>query len=408
MKKLMIIGAGTGQVAIIQKARERGIYVIAVSPYGNYPGLKFADATYDIDVRDMEAILEIAKAENIDGITTDQTDMAMRTVAYVAEKMGLPGIGYECAKLFTDKYAMRKRSEELGLTTIKSLVTYSKEEAINFFSSLGCDAIIKPVDNQGSRGVYKIENIADINNNFDKSQQFSKSNGVIIEQYIDGEEYEVNSIVINGKEHLLCCGDLTMFEEEGIFASMSRLYPTQRDPEIVTRLLKLNTDTIEGFGLKNGLSHSEYRVDKNGIPYLLEAAARGGGAYVSSDIIRWQTGLDTSDYLIDAALGENRTPEFKTELCHCGTFSFYLPAGRVVAVDGIKEAKTLEFIRGNDLSEIKLGMITKPYSDKTGRFISVIVAGSRKELLERFEIYKALVNKMQIETETGIKGPVWK
>ena len=52
MKKIMILGAGVYQVPIIQKAKEKGLYTIAVSPRGNYPGLKIADKTYDLDVRD--------------------------------------------------------------------------------------------------------------------------------------------------------------------------------------------------------------------------------------------------------------------------------------------------------------------------------------------------------------------
>ena len=407
MKKLMILGAGSGQVDIIQKAKARGIHVIAVSPYGDYPGLKIADTTYDIDVRDEAAILELASREGVDGITTDQTDMAMRTVAYVAENLGLPGIGYECAKLFTDKYAMRRKSEELGLPTIKSAATNSCDEAVAFFKELGKPAIIKPVDNQGSRGINKIESVDDIVAAFETAKSFSKSNNVIIEQYIDGNEYEVDSIVINGVEHTLCYGDLIMFEEPGIFASRYRLYPSCRDEQEVERLLQLNKATIEGFGLLNGLTHSEYRADKDGTVYLIEAAARGGGAHVSSDIIGLQTGFDTSEYLIDFALGlGDGTPKFDTELCHCGTFSFYLPAGKVISAEGIEEAKALPFIRGNDLDEIEEGMTTKPYSDKTGRYISVLVADNRDELMERFYQYKEMI-KIKVETEDGVKGPVW-
>ena len=407
MKKLMVLGAGSGQLDIIQKAQRRGICVIAVSPYGDYPGLKIADKTYDLDVRDEEAILETAIKEKIDGIITDQTDMAMRTVAYVAEHMGLPGIGYDCACLFTDKYAMRRRSEELGLPTIKSAVTDSVEEAEVFFKDLGKPAIIKPVDNQGSRGIYKIECIDDIAANYEKARAFSKSQRVIIEQYVDGDEYEVNSLVINGVEHTLCAGDLLMFEQPGIFTSRCRLYPSCRDEQEVARLLKLNKDTVEGFGLVNGLTHSEYRADRDGTVYLIEAAARGGGAHVSSDIIGLQTGFDTSEHLIDFALGlAGDAPQFETELCHCGTFSFYLPAGRVISIEGVKEAMELPFMRGNDLHEIEEGMITKECYDKTGRYISVLVADSREELMQHFDQYRKLIN-IKVETEDGIKGPVW-
>ena len=180
-----------------------------------------------------------------------------------------------------------------------------------------------------------------------------------------------------------------MFEQPGIFTSRCRLYPSCRDEQEVARLLKLNKDTVEGFGLVNGLTHSEYRADRDGTVYLIEAAARGGGAHVSSDIIGLQTGFDTSEHLIDFALGlAGDAPQFETELCHCGTFSFYLPAGRVISIEGVKEAMELPFMRGNDLHEIEEGMITKECYDKTGRYISVLVADSRDELMQHFDQYK--------------------
>ena len=63
----MIVGAGTYQVPLIEKARSKGIYTIVVSPDGPYPGLKLADQVCYYDVRDEAAILKVAKEEQIDG-----------------------------------------------------------------------------------------------------------------------------------------------------------------------------------------------------------------------------------------------------------------------------------------------------------------------------------------------------
>lgn len=408
MKKIMIIGAGVYQVPLIEKAKDRGIYTIVVSPDGPYPGLDIADKAYYKDVRDREEILEIARIESIDGVITDQTDIAARTVAYVAEELGLPGIGFECAELFTDKYRMKEKSEELGLPTIKCRNTKSIEEAKNFFNEVGTSIMIKPTDNQGSRGVYRIDSIEELDDKFLEAMSYSGNGMIIAEQYIEGDEYEVDSIVIDGHEHTLMCGDIVLFDLPDVFASCTRMYPSCRDKDIVSKLLKLNKDTIEGFGLKSGITHSEYVVDKNGQPYLIEAAARGGGAFVSSDITPLQTGLDTAEYLIDSALGIGMDAKsLGHELCHCGTISFYLPKGTVVGVDGVSEALDFPFIHGSLLDEIHVGMKTNDFSDKTERYISVLSADSRKELEERFQKYRDTV-RITVETEKGIEGPIWK
>lgn len=407
MKKIMILGAGIYQMPIIKRAQEKGLYTIAVSPKGDYPGLKVADKTYDLDVRDEAGVLAAAGREGIDAIATDQTDMAVRTVAYVAEQMGLPGIGYECACLFTDKAAMRQKTKELGLPTIKSRAIYSLEEAKDFYRESSGKIMLKPVDNQGSRGVFRVDSAKELDEKFNRSIGFSKGGRVIVEQFVEGKEFEVDSIVVNGKARTLMCGDVDLFKVPGIFASRTRIYPSNEEPKILEKLLETNRLTIEGFGLNQGLTHSEYLIDDKGVVYLIEAAARGGGAFVSSHVARLQTGLDTADFLIDVALGRvDDYPEFSKNLCHCGCLSFYLPKGEVVGMEGIAEVKNKPYVYDHFLDNIYMGMKTESFSDKTARYVTIMEADSRKSLEAYIDEVRALL-KIRVKTNKGIEGPVW-
>jgi len=58
---LMVLGAGMCQVPIIRRAQDMGFEVIAVSIGGDYPGFSIADRSYEIDVRDREGILAVAR-----------------------------------------------------------------------------------------------------------------------------------------------------------------------------------------------------------------------------------------------------------------------------------------------------------------------------------------------------------
>ena len=118
MKKLLILGAGNYQLPLILKAKEMGIYTVVISPDGPYPGLKVADKVYYQDARDEKMALEVAAKEQVDGVTTDQGELFVRAVAFVAENMGLPGIGYENSLIFTNKYLMREKCMEMGIPTI--------------------------------------------------------------------------------------------------------------------------------------------------------------------------------------------------------------------------------------------------------------------------------------------------
>lgn len=403
----MVLGAGLYQVPLIRTAQSRGIYTIAVSPAGDYPGLEIADKSYLYDVRDEENILKAAQEEGIDGITTDQTDIAVRTVAYVANNMRLPGIDYDCAVRFTDKYQMRECCEALGLPTIRHRIVSTADEAKAFLAETGTAAIIKPVDNQGSRGIFRIDSDADIDRYFESSMSFSKSGKVIIEQFIEGKEFEVDDIVFRGEVRPLMYCDIDLFDIPNVFASRTRIYPSNEPDDVVRRLLDTDRKTIEGLGLSQGLTHSEYKMSADGTVYLLEAACRGGGAYVSSHITPLQTGLKTADLLIDMAMGDMKAiPEYETAKCHCATLCFYLPVGEVISTEGIEEVQRMPFVNKEHLGGIRKGMKTTQFSDKTARYVTVVYADTHEELLRNIDRIRETLH-IQVMTDHGIEGPIW-
>ena len=103
MKKLMILGAGVYQVPLIKQAKKMGIYTIVVSIKGKYPGFSLADKVYYEDITNYKKILEIAKAEKIDGIMTAGTDVAVITIGYVCDKLHLKGLSMKSAERATNK-----------------------------------------------------------------------------------------------------------------------------------------------------------------------------------------------------------------------------------------------------------------------------------------------------------------
>ena len=75
MKKLLIIGAGFGQLPAIKKGKEMGLEVIVIDKNPNALGMSLADYAYSIDVLDKQGAIEIDKRHKIDGVMTMQTDL---------------------------------------------------------------------------------------------------------------------------------------------------------------------------------------------------------------------------------------------------------------------------------------------------------------------------------------------
>lgn len=408
MEKLLVLGAGPFQVPLITKAQEMGIYVIAITPDGNYPGIKIADKVYFHDAKDEEYALEVARKEQINGVISDQGDLFVRPVAYVAEHMGLPGNKYQTALTYTDKHLMREKSKELGLATIESTVVDTLDEALEVFRALKGTAIIKPVDSSSSRGISLIETEQDLRDKWDEAKSYSRSGGIIVEHFVTGPQFEVDSIAAGGHVYPLMYADLDEFDLPNVFSSRTRLYPSVAPDEVVKKLLDYSQKINEGFGMYQGVSHNEYIMDeKTGEIYLIECALRGGGTYIATAIAANETGLDTQEFLVNVALGRlDDVPKFEMNKCHSGYVAFYLPVGEVVSVEGKDEVEALPYVDKSKLANIELGQFTKAAADKNQRCAVILHANSREQMMERIETIKNML-KIKVKTDQGIEGPIW-
>ncbi len=405
-KNILIIGAGDFQLPLVQRASLSYNVLLAAPVVSDMFKPYIADALL-IDVRDKEGILAYAREKSICGVITDQTDIAVRSVAYVAENLGLPGIGYETGCLFTDKSLMRKRMAELGIKLLPNRTVSSFDEALAYYREIGGNVIIKPLDTQGSRGVQICRSEKELEAKYAEAARWSSNHNVLIERFATGREFLVEGLSLDYEFRNLCIGDTLYFDLPDAFAAKSRIFPTEADDALRQRVLDLNTRIITGFGLKQGLTHSEYIMDGDDI-YLIETAARGGGVFISSDLIHYSCGLDTEGFLLDIATGRQKgLPPIKPQQCVCGYLAFYIPVGKVVRVSGVREVQELPFVHRNQLDKLRVGIENKEgHTDKTSRLALIISAPDRETFKERAALVRSML-QVETETENGILPLIW-
>ena len=406
MKNILIIGAGDFQLPLVQRASQE-YNVLLAAPVISDMFRPYISDSFLIDVRKKEDILAYARANDVCGVITDQTDIAVRSVAYVAENMGLPGIGYKTGCLFTDKSQMRTRMAELGIKLLPNRTVSSLAEALDYYRELGGDVIIKPLDTQGSRGVQICHNASDLESKYEEAARWSSNRNVIVERYATGREFVVEGIAVDYEFANACIGDTLYFDLPDAFAAKSRIFPTVVDDELRQRVLDLNTKIITGFGLKQGITHSEFIMDGDEI-YLIETAARGGGVFISSDLIHLSCGLDTEKFLLDIATGKQKgLPEILPQQCVCGYLALYIPTGTVLSVKGVEEVQALPFVHRNQLGKLRAGMVNEDgHTDKTSRLALIVSAPDRATFNARAKMVREM---LQVETMTkdGIKPLIW-
>lgn len=303
MKRIMIIAGGNWQVPLIKKAKELGYEVLNTNLYEDSIGFQYADYSVTANVLDIDKNLEAAQEYNVDAVLTDQSDIAVPTVAYVAENMGCVTIGQSLAKLFTNKYEMREFCQEKGFKVPEYKLCESIEEAEAFIGQLGKKVIIKPLDSQSSRGVFVIEEKEALKDTFHIAQSYTKDKKhVLVERYIQGTEFTIDGVMTSTGHYSTAISEKSHFEYNPSIAR--RLFFSYDNAKFdYEKLRNVNDRLIESTGLPFGLTHAEYKYE-DGEFYLIEMAARGGGTKISSHIAPYISGIDTYQYLIQTAAGE--------------------------------------------------------------------------------------------------------
>lgn len=339
MKKTVMVLPGTeSQIELIRKLQQTGYRVLCVDPNDHAPALQVADYYDHADILDADRCLSIAANHHVLAVLSDECDIAIPTVAYINHKLGVNSIGEELAQLYTNKYLMRAFSHKWGLHCPKYKECSSLGEAIAFFQKCGeAKMIIKPLNSNSSRGVYTISSVEDLEKHYACTEKYTRGKDTVLcEEYIDGCEFTVDGIVIDGKHHSLAVSKKKHFSYNQNIACELYFSPYDETYDY-DRLRQQNDEYVEKSGLPFGFTHAEYKF--NGKDFvLIEIGARGGGNFISSRIVPAITGFDHYQLLIDDTLGiRSDMSRIVTNAGKCAVLKFFdvkEKEGRVVAVEG--------------------------------------------------------------------------
>lgn len=303
-KRLLMLGGADIQVSAIKKAKELGYYVITCDYLPNNPGHKYSDEYHNISTTEKEAVLDLAKTLNLDGVLAYASDPAALTAAYVAESLGLPTNSYDAVEILSRKDLFRNFMRTHGFLMPKAKAVKNYSEAQEFLKGINKAAIIKPVDSSGSKGIFKIENDSGFEELFNKSLSFSRVGIVIIEEFIVKKGYQIggDGFLVNGKLVFRCFGDIH-FSKSNPVLPCSVSIPTLHSEKIIKKVHKVIQELLLQSGMTMGALNFDVLVDENDEVYILEIGARNGGNMIP-ELTFYSTGVDMIECSIKAAIGE--------------------------------------------------------------------------------------------------------
>lgn len=250
----------------------------------------FALKSFDDRRGVINSVAYLMRTRQIDRVVA-LDDFDVELGAAIREHFRLPGMYETTAKHFRDKLAMRTKALELGIPNPEFVGAFNTDEVRRFLARVPGPWLLKPRGSANAIGIQKIETADQMFQALDllgDEQSFH-----LIEQMIPGELYHVDSIVAQGVVQFAEVNKygrplFDVYHGGGIY--MTRTLP--RNKSLIPGLRRLNEQLLLGFGMEQGVSHTEYMhspVDDKF--YLIETSARVGGANIA-EMVEAATGVN--------------------------------------------------------------------------------------------------------------------
>ena len=299
--KAMVVAGGIPQIELIRQLKDRGIVTVLVDGSASALAVPYADIFYHVNIFDIEAVKSIAVREKVDFLITVCADQVLLVVAQISEMLGLPCyIDYKTAQDVSDKIRMKRIFRENGIPT----TNYVELQSLNMekISRLSYPMVVKPVDAYSSKGVRKAENAEELRRYYAEAEQISRSGGVIVEEYFEGEEISVDAFVLDGKAKVLAVTNSDKVKDRDRFVIFRGKYPAKASPVVLKQIDEIAQKIADAFGLVNAplliqLLHNGDRVS------VLEFCARTGGN-MKWLLIKYSCGVDVIKATVDITLGK--------------------------------------------------------------------------------------------------------
>lgn len=306
-RKLLLLGGSEAQLISIKKAKELGYYTVLCDFLPDNPGQYIADSFHLVSTTDKEAVLAVAKEEQIDGIVAYSSDPAAPTAAYVANAMGLQGMNYDVVRHFCEKHLFRE-----FLINNKFNVPQSIEVKIPYelnsidYSNLQFPVIVKPTDSSGSKGITVLEDASGLSDALKYAKEYSRNKTLIIEEFIVRDHpyvIEAEIFTINGK--VVSWGLINSIRDQKSNPLLPSAYSYPLDlPEERKSIVKREISRlVAATGNTSGAFNIEMIIDRHNRLFFLDAGPRNGGNMLP-EFISMISNKDIVEATLRVAMGD--------------------------------------------------------------------------------------------------------
>lgn len=313
---LLIHAMSPSKKFVLQKIKKMGLYLVCLSKEKADWALPYVDKWILADLQNHKECVEAVKKYN-----RENTDLSVRgavtfwdeavlLTSHLAESLNLIGIPYDIAKIVKNKYSFRDFCSANGILAPKHKLLRNKHEVPALEKELKYPLVVKPVYGACSAYVVRVNNRAELLETYDYIKNNIKSFwlasewenfDLLVEEYIDGEEVDMDILVQNGKIKFYSISDNFNKSHSRFFVDSGQAIPSNLPVKEQDDLISMAEEALEKLGIQNACIHFEAKVSPKG-PCPIEVNMRMGGDYVYSYLkTAWH--VDFVEQSVNIALG---------------------------------------------------------------------------------------------------------
>ncbi len=312
MAKILLLGGSAQQLVAIRAAKSLGYYTVLCDYLPDNPGQYEADKYYPVSTTDVEAVCQVAKSEQVDGILAYASDPAALPSAIVAERLGLPTNPAKSVEILGLKYRWRQFLQEQHFACPK-VFSFSAETPIADITynarHLTFPVVVKPTDSSGSKGITVLHSWQNLAQAIANANAYSRNKILLVEEYI---ERGFPSVI--GGDIFVWDGKIVLYGEmECLRDDHSPLIPIgEKMPPALTEKQRNNIHSelqrvVSALNIRFGELNIEILLDKDDNVHFLELGPRAGGNMMPIQLGD-ALGIDLVKANVQAAMGQK--PDF--------------------------------------------------------------------------------------------------
>ena len=316
-KTILLVNTGSlKKKFIIQRLKALGLKVIVLNKEKNWAE-PYVDQWILADTfNHTEAIQSVKQFLNqnpeikIDGALTFWEDDVLLT-SKIIDKFNFIGTPFNVAKKIRNKYLFREFCRQHNLPAPNYKLLRKAEDLKFVVANFKFPLVIKPAFGSSSAYVVKVENEEELNNTYEyiKSNlstniESSLSDGldIFVEEYIDGDEVDIDMLIQNGKLKFHSISD-NFKTREPFFVETGQAIPSTLPLRDQLGLAEIAEMILEKLGVQNSCVHFEAKMTKDG-PVPIEINLRMGGDEVHS-FVKGAWHVDLIEQAVRICLGSH-------------------------------------------------------------------------------------------------------